>query len=129
MLRQRLYTVRNKKGTLVRLLAIGMDNRPVQVGFSHGKPIKLIIYSYLQKPWKIITKPTKLSKHYRAEHFASNIPLVTAYFYPRNKQKLVTVRIDGTDASSAVEINPNGEATFKTDFGKEIRSYSVKNLE
>ncbi|WP_165450063.1 hypothetical protein [Lactiplantibacillus mudanjiangensis] len=129
LLRQRLYTVRNKKGTLVRLLAIGMDNRPVQVDFSHGKPIKLIIYSYLQKPWKIITKSTKLSKHYRAEHFVSNIPLVTAYFYPRNKQKLVTIWIDGTDASSAIEINRNGEATFKTDFGKEIRSYSVKNLE
>ncbi|VDG21380.1 hypothetical protein [Lactobacillus brevis] [Lactiplantibacillus mudanjiangensis] len=129
LLQQRVYTVTNKQGELVRLLAIGMDNRAVQINLHNGKPIKLVVYSYLQKPWKVITNQHKLKTHYRAKHIVANVPWATTYFYPRSKEKLVRLRIDNIAAFSVITIGRDGKAQFKTDLGKDIYGYSVKRLQ
>ncbi|VDG26064.1 hypothetical protein [Lactiplantibacillus mudanjiangensis] len=129
LVQQRLYTVKDKKQHLLRLLVIGMDNRMIRIDLNHDKPVKLVVYSYLQKPWKTITNQQKLMSHYRAAHLASDVPWATTYFYPKSKLRLATVTIDSTEAVSTIKISRTGRAQFKTDLGKHILGYSAKRLQ
>ncbi|VDG26062.1 hypothetical protein [Lactiplantibacillus mudanjiangensis] len=126
---QRLYVVRNAQGQIVRLLAMTMDNRPIQINFQNGKPTKLINYSYRRNAWKVITDSKKLTTSYTARNGKVGVeaPAIKTTFYPKSQTKLVTIKATGYDGAASIVIHRDGTADFETHAYKKVLTYSLSH--
>lgn len=124
---QRLYVVRNQQGQVVRLLAMTMDNRPIQINLQNGKPTKLINYSYRRNIWKTVTSQKKLTTHYLARHEYIETPQIKTVFYSKSKTKLAAVKTVGRDGASSITIHRDGTADFETHVYKDVITYDMSH--
>jgi hypothetical protein len=125
---QRVYQIRNKRKHTLRVLTMGMDNRPIRIDFKRGKAVKVRTFEYWRKPWKTITNKKKLRTHFTVSHDFVESSWSTVHFYKHQSKKLVRVRTYGTDSHATIWIYRNGKVGFKTVMPKDIESYPLANF-
>ncbi|WP_204120906.1 MULTISPECIES: hypothetical protein [Levilactobacillus] len=121
-LQQRAYVVKKGK-QIVRVLIVGMDNRPTKITFSNGKAIKVVSYTYRRKAWKSTTNAKKLRTHFTADHEYLSVDSAKTYFYAKQSKKLVRVETDGYDGFASVTVYRNGHVSFATLIEKRVITY------
>ncbi len=122
-MQQRAYIVKNKQGKIVRVLVMGMDNRPTKVTFKNGQATKLISYTYRRKPWKTTTSQKKLRHSFWAHHIYIDTPTTKTIFYSQKSKKLLMNKTIGSDGMATTTIYRNGTVKFMTHPYKEIITY------
>ncbi|WP_135368230.1 hypothetical protein [Levilactobacillus suantsaiihabitans] len=125
---QRVYQIRNKRKHTLRVLTMGMDNRPIRIDFKRGKAVKVRTFEYWRKPWKTITNKKKLRTHFTVSHDFVEASWSTVHFYKHQSKKLVRVRTYGTDSYATIWIYRNGKVGFKTVMPKDIMSYPLADF-
>lgn len=126
-LQQRAYLVK-KRGNIVRVLVVGMDNRPTMINFSEGKPTKVTSYTYRRKAWKSTKNRKKLRKSFTAEHEYISVDSAKTYFYAVHSKKLVKVETDGYDGYAKVTVYRNGQVKFATLIEKNVITYPYSDF-
>jgi len=121
-LQQRAYLVKSGK-RIVRVLVIGMDNRPTKITFKNGKATKVISYTYRRKVWKSTTNAKKLRTHFTADHEYISVDSAKTSFYTKKSKKLVKVETDGYDGYATVIVYRNGRVNFATLIEKRVITY------
>jgi len=127
-MQQRVYLVRNKQHHLVRVLVMGMDNRPVKLTIHKGQVTKLSNYTYRRRPWKVVTNQKKLRTHYRAEHTYIDTDIAETTFYSKKSKKLAMVETIGYDGIAHAIIYRNGRVSFKTHVYRDVETYPLVNF-
>jgi len=127
-LSQRVYQIRNKKRHTLRILTIGMDNRPIVFNFKNGKAVRVQTYEYWRKPWKKITSKKKLRTHFTVSHDFDEQSWSTVHFYKQKSKKMVRVRTYGTDSQATIWIYRSGKVKFNTHMPKDIVSYPLSDF-
>jgi len=126
---QRVYIVKNRRHKIIRVLVVGMDNRPTKIYFKNGHATKLINYTYRRKPWKTVTSQKKLRKHYLAEHTYINSAATKTIFYSRKNRKLAQVMTMGDDGTATATIYRNEKVKFSTKMPKDLSSFPIADFD
>jgi len=119
------YVVKNKNHHVVKVLVMGMNNRPVKVYFKHGRSTQVKFYELWRTPWKTVTNQKKLRTHVIAWHEESQEAGTVVYFYSQKSKKLINVETQGADGYANTIIYKNGKTKFKTHAYKDVLTYPI----
>ncbi|MFC6290229.1 hypothetical protein [Levilactobacillus angrenensis] len=126
---QRVYLVKNRYHKIVRILVVGMDNRPTKLYLRGGRVTKLISYTYRRVPWKTVTGLKKLKKHYLAEHLYTNSAATKTSFYSKKNKKLVKAVTMGNDGTAMATVYRNGRVRFSTEIPKDLNTFPIADFD
>jgi len=125
---QKVYLIKNGRQHRLRVLTVGMDNRPIRFDFYRGVASRVNAYEYWRKPWKTISSQKKLRSHFTITHEFSEPTYTNIHFFSKKSKKLVRVKTYGIDSQGTTWIYRNGQVKFKTHIDHDVTTYPISDF-